>query len=95
VLFNIPAATAGLPEGVKTAARLDTGGIHGANDAGKVGYVGPCPPPGPDHRYRITFYVLDTNLSLPPGSSASKVIAAMEGHILSQTRVTALYSRQP
>lgn len=34
-------------------------GFQTINDYGEIGYGGPCPPPGPAHRYIITLYSLD------------------------------------
>ena len=34
-------------------------GFQTINDYGDIGYGGPCPPPGPAHRYIITVYALD------------------------------------
>ena len=35
-------------------------GLQTINDYGEIGYGGPCPPPGPPHRYIITIYALST-----------------------------------
>ena len=51
VIYGVPAAARELPEGV--AARDTVPGVatQGGNDFRRVGYGGPCPPPGPAHRY--------------------------------------------
>ncbi len=46
VMWNIPATIHLLPENVNKQERLATGAMQGRNDFGKVGYNGPCPPPG-------------------------------------------------
>src|SRR5262245_23628674 len=51
VVFNIPAESRELSEGVPPEATLPNGTVQGANDFGKVGYGGPAPPPGKPHRY--------------------------------------------
>ncbi len=33
--------------------------MQGENDAGRIGYSGPCPPAGNPHRYVITVYALN------------------------------------
>ena len=53
VMWNIPAATHLLTEGVVKQERLSSGAMQGRNDFGKVGYNGPCPPPGHTHRYHF------------------------------------------
>lgn len=69
-----------------------TKAVQGSNDAGKSGYIGPCPPSG-THHYAFTVFALDARLGLPAGATESDVRAAMEGHVLGQTRLTGTYSR--
>jgi len=42
--------------------------VEGENSAGKIGYFGPCPPPGAPHHYHFQLYALDTVLGLPEGA---------------------------
>src|SRR5439155_5496578 len=52
VLYNLPAAVSELPENVAKVETLDLGGARqGRTDFRRPGYGGPCPPPGPAHRY--------------------------------------------
>jgi Raf kinase inhibitor-like YbhB/YbcL family protein len=92
VLFDLPATTTGLPEGIGSDASLEGGGVHGINDFGNLGYGGPCPPSG-THSYVFTLYALYPKLGLPSGSTRSDVATAMEGHILAQARLVGRYSR--
>ncbi len=50
VLYDLPAETRDLPEGVPKEAQLANGARQGRNDFKKIGYNGPCPPPGKPHR---------------------------------------------
>lgn len=93
VLFNIPSATRELPEAVPTTTQLSDGSLQGNNDFGKIGYRGPCPPPGRPHRYQFTVYGLDRMLDLKAGASKKQVLEAMKGYILAQGRLTGLYQR--
>jgi len=54
--------------------------LQGRNDAGTIGYTGPCPPPGPRHHYVFTLYALDRKLSLPRGAAAPQVVLAVSRH---------------
>jgi len=92
VLFDLPPATAKLPESVPAGASPPTGGVQGKNDFGKTGYGGPCPPSG-THRYEFKLYALDKELKLPPGSSKADVVAAMQGHGLAEAKLTGKYKR--
>ncbi|MFW6112670.1 MAG: YbhB/YbcL family Raf kinase inhibitor-like protein, partial [Chloroflexota bacterium] len=64
VLFNLPASTSELPAAIPAQERLPGGALQGKNDFGRIGYSGPCPPPGPAHHYRFTVYALDKPLEL-------------------------------
>ena len=93
VLFNLPAGDRGLSEAVPAQAQLPDGSLQGKNDFGKIGYGGPCPPPGRPHRYRFTLYALAQPLDLTAGASKKQVIDAMQGHIIAQGQLIGTYQR--
>lgn len=107
VLFNIPSDNRELPEAVPTQAELPSSALQGKNDFGEIGYGGPCPPAGAGeigygkpcppagglHKYQFTFYALDQPLDLGGGTSKNKVLDAMQGHILTQTKLTCTYQK--
>ncbi len=93
VLYDLPATDRGLPEGVAPHGTLPSGGRQGRNDFGKVGYGGPCPPPGPAHRYYFKLYALDTRLGLPAGAKRADLDRAMRGHILAHAELMGRYRR--
>lgn len=92
VLYNIPATTRSLPEGVSSKA-LPVGTFEGLNDWKRPGYGGPCPPTG-RHRYFHKLYALDT--ILPDLNRPSKAVLekAMKGHILAQAELIGKYQKQ-
>lgn len=92
VLFNLPAVTTKLPEDVPTTPTLSNGAEQGANDAGKIGYTGPCPPSG-IHRYYFKIYALDSKLNLKSGIRVHDLTTAMQGHILAEGQLMGTYSR--
>ncbi|HEY2472962.1 MAG TPA: YbhB/YbcL family Raf kinase inhibitor-like protein [Terracidiphilus sp.] len=93
VLFNLPAGSNSLSQGVPKQGQLSDGSRQGRNDFGKLGYGGPCPPRGNPHRYVFTLYALDGALDVNQGSSRSQLESAMSGHILAQGEMTARYGR--
>jgi len=93
VLFNIPPDSRELPEAVPIQAELARGALQGKTDFGRIGYGGPCPPPGRPHRYQFTLYALDQPLGLEGGASKKQLLSAMEGHILAQGQLTGTYQR--
>jgi len=91
--WNIPASTNQLSEGVSKDAQLADGARQGVNDFGRIGYNGPCPPPGKPHRYFFKLYALDSVLDLKPGASRKELEAAMRGHVLHQIELMGRYGR--
>jgi len=87
VLYDVPAETRELSEGVRKDRQLPNGALQGRNDFGKIGYNGPCPPRGGPHRYFFKLYALDARTNLKAGASKSEVERAMKGHILAQTEI--------
>ena len=93
VIFNIPGKTQSLPGGVEKKEQLADGSKQGKNDFRKIGYNGPCPPPGKPHRYFFKLYALGSDLTLPAGASKADVEHAMAGHILAQAELIGSYKR--
>lgn len=93
VVYNIPPSRNGLEEGVPPKPELPGVALQGKNDFRKIGYGGPCPPPGKQHRYFFKLYALDIELDLPAGISKGDLEKAMQGHILAQGQLIGTYQR--
>src|SRR5438128_7202736 len=93
LLFNLPAESRELNEGVPTEATRPNGTLQGTNDFGKVGYGGPSPPPGKPHRYAFKLFALDRPLDVKTGAKEDQLLTAMKGHILAEGQVTGTYGR--
>src|SRR5207248_10416734 len=96
VLYDLPGTASQLPESVaKTEVPSELGGAtQGKNDFRRTGYGGPCPPPGPAHRYFFKLYALDASLKLKAGATKRDVEAAMQGHVLGTAQLMGTYARQ-
>jgi Raf kinase inhibitor-like YbhB/YbcL family protein len=95
VLYNLPASTSQLPEKIAKVEALDLGGARqGRNDFRRPGWGGPCPPPGPAHRYFFKLYALDAALEVRPGALKSDVETAMQGHTLGVAQLMGTYARR-
>lgn len=94
VVYNLPPSAGGLVEGVEKSGKMPAVLTQGRNGAGSAGYRGPCPPPGPAHRYFFRIYALNMEPALPAGLSAQSLREMMESHILAETETMGKYQRQ-
>jgi Raf kinase inhibitor-like YbhB/YbcL family protein len=93
VIFDLPASARELAEGMPQDAELAGGARHGRNDFRRLGYGGPCPPPGPAHRYFFKLYALDARIGLKPGATKADLENAMKGHIIAKAELIGRYGR--
>jgi Raf kinase inhibitor-like YbhB/YbcL family protein len=91
LVYDLPAGSTGIPEGLPKRSNLQDGTLQGKNGFGKIGYGGPCPPPGSSHRYVFKLYALDTKLKIKPEASRSDLWNAIEGHILDKAELVGRY----
>jgi len=83
--WNIPARARSLAAGRPAP-------VEGRNDAGRIGYIGPCPPAGV-HRYVFRLYALRAPLRLAQGASRAQFLAALRGGVLASSRLVGRYGR--
>jgi Raf kinase inhibitor-like YbhB/YbcL family protein len=93
VLYDVSPDRTALPEGMPADERVPGMGVQGVNDFRRVGWGGPCPPPGRAHRYVFRLYALDARLRLPPRATKADVLEAIEGHVLAQAELVGRYRR--
>ena len=94
LLYGVAGSLLELPEGVPTRDTVENIGTQGTNGFGKVGYGGPCPPPGPSHHYFFRLYALDAAVVLPPRTAQVDVLRAMHGHVLGRAELMGRYNRK-
>jgi Raf kinase inhibitor-like YbhB/YbcL family protein len=83
---DIPAGTTANPRN----AKFPPASREFPNDAGTIGYFGPCPPSG-THRYIFTLYSLDAE-KFPGGPAAFQDF--IDKHALGKAVLTGLYKRK-
>ena len=93
IAYNISSEITSLPENVEKVERLVNGVLQGMNNFGKIGYNGPCPPPGSKHRYYFRIYALDCYIDLPPGATREEILKAIEGHVIGEAELLGYYKR--
>lgn len=94
VVYDLSAGTNSLPENVAKSQYIAGNAKQGLNDFHRLGYGGPCPPPGKAHRYFFKLYALDAMLDLKPGVMKNDLLKAMEGHVLAEGQLMGTYQRR-
>ena len=94
VLYDLPPDTTELPEDVAKTQVIPGGAKQGLNTWPRLGYGGPCPPPGKPHRYFFKLYALDAMLDLKPILTKKDLLKAMEGHVLAEGQLMGTYQRK-
>jgi Raf kinase inhibitor-like YbhB/YbcL family protein len=89
LVWNITPNVRGVTQGAAPA-----GAQQGMLLTGKVGYMGPRPPPGPPHHYHFEVFALDRKLDLNNGADRSALLAAMKGRVLASGELVALYGKR-
>ena len=96
IVWNIPANSKGLPEGVKEGFQLQDGSFQ--MSASGMSYRGPgAGANGPQHHYTFEIYALDIPLSVELGADAfetrTHLMKAIQGHVLGKAVYMGLFRR--
>ncbi len=94
MLYDLPATVTELTEDTLKSQFVAGGAKQGLNDFKRLGYGGPCPPPGKPHRYFFKLYALDAVLDLKPGLTKKDLEKAMDKRILAQAQLMGTYQRK-
>ncbi len=68
------------------------GSIEGTNDAGNIGYVGPCPHSGM-HHYAFRLYALDAMIHASEEATAKDLELKIGQYLIEETVLVGLYQR--
>ena len=68
-------------------------GVRGVNSWNLLGYGGPCPPPGEEHRYFFKIHALDGPLDLPEGADVETVNEAMVDRQIADVELMGTFGR--
>ena len=93
VVYRIPREINALVERIPPSKTLPVDGVQGRNDFDAMGYGGPCPTDGKEHRYVMRLYALDEDVDLEPGATRESLLAEMEGHVIEEADLMGRYKR--
>ncbi len=95
LIWNIPAG-AKIPGAIPKGKHVP--GLGNARQGlgyGVYRYAGPKPPKGKRHLYRLTVYVLDSEVDLKFPATKSRFLAIARKHIVQQSSITCGFGSQP
>lgn len=93
-IWNIPAASTALPEGIANDPRPVTppGAVQGRNDMGLHGWFGPRPPAGHGaHRYYFQLFALDEPLDMDADTPLPDLTNALKAHTVAKGEMIATF----
>jgi Raf kinase inhibitor-like YbhB/YbcL family protein len=93
LLYELPGSAKEIAAGIARSEMLPNGAKQGINDFGRVGYGGPCPPPGSAHRYSFKLYALDAHVTLKPRATKNQLLDAIQGHTIGTAEIVGRYNR--
>ncbi len=91
IVYDLPADCHQLEKIIPIQKKLDNGAIQGKNDFGKIGYRGPCPPKGEEHRYFFRIYALKKKLPPESISDGTEFHQAMNGLVIEHAEYMGTY----
>ncbi|TVQ14177.1 MAG: YbhB/YbcL family Raf kinase inhibitor-like protein [Bacteroidetes bacterium] len=94
IMYNIPADCHELEKIIPIQKNLDNGASQSKNDFGKIGYRGPCPPKGEEHRYFFKIFALRKKLPRESIGDATEFYPAIKDLILDQAEYMGKYYRK-
>ena len=94
VVYGIPGDARSLSENIPSTESFLDGSLQGNTDfKGRVGYGGPCPPPGKPHRYYFTLYALGSKPDLPAGVTKAELLETISNDVLAECNLMGTFQR--
>jgi Raf kinase inhibitor-like YbhB/YbcL family protein len=95
VLYGIAPTVTGLAAGIPRDVELKAPIVarQGVNDFRRPGWGGPCPPPGPPHRYCFTLYALGQESKVPAGATRAALLETIRKITIGEARLIGRYGR--
>lgn len=84
MIYNLPDDCHELEKVIPIEKHLENGAIQAKNDFGKIGYGGPCPPEGEEHRYFFKIFALNRQIPRESINSREDFLEAIDGYILDE-----------
>jgi Raf kinase inhibitor-like YbhB/YbcL family protein len=69
------------------------GAVEVKNDAGTIGYTGPCPPKGAPHHYVFTLYALSSPSGVLDSMTGKEAILTLDASVAVTASLTGTYQR--
>jgi Raf kinase inhibitor-like YbhB/YbcL family protein len=93
IIYNIPREARSLETIIPIQKSLDNGGIQGKNDFGKIGYSGPCPPKGEEHRYVFKLFALKRKIPRETANRRDDFYKAIKDIVIESAEYMGVYRR--
>lgn len=88
LVTGISATSASIAKG-----QVPPGSTQFNNSAGKLGWLGPCPPPGPAHTYSFTLYALSAPADITPDTPPKDAVAQLARKATTSTVLTGTFKK--
>lgn len=94
IVYNLPKDCHKLEKIIPIQKHLDNKAAQAKNDFGKIGYRGPCPPGGSEHRYFFRIFALKKKLPPESVKNGKEFYEALNGLILDKAEYMGKYYRK-
>lgn len=94
IVYNLPNDCHELEKIIPIEKKLKNGAIQGKNDFGKLGYGGPCPPKGEEHRYIFKLFALRKKLPPESANDRQSFYNSIKNYVLEEASYMGRYKRK-